>query len=135
MSAHRNARTNPFSRELLVCRILKDGWTVRAAAEAVGVSRSTAHKWLARYRQEGRAGLRDLGCAMNSCNFFSIIVCFIFSSPFLHASKGTFLSRPVATRRDPADPTILDSHDQSSSTDVMRVDAERFQALLGTKGS
>ena len=63
MSAHRNARTNPFSRELLVRRILKDGWTVRAAAEAVGVSRSTAHKWLARYRQEGRAGLRDRSSA------------------------------------------------------------------------
>lgn len=59
MPQHPNARTNPFSRELLVHRIQQESWTVRAAAEAAGVSRSTAYKWLARYRAEGRRGLED----------------------------------------------------------------------------
>lgn len=30
-----------------------------AAAEAVGVSRRTDHKWLARFAAEGQAGLQD----------------------------------------------------------------------------
>lgn len=63
MSQHPNARTNPFSRELLVRRIQQERWTVRAAAGAVGVSRGTAYKWLARYRAEGRAGLEDRSSA------------------------------------------------------------------------
>lgn len=59
---HGNARTNPFSRRLLVERI-ESGETVRAAAEAVGVSRSTAYKWLRRWSEEGEAGLQDRSSA------------------------------------------------------------------------
>lgn len=46
-------------RTLLVHRIRRQHWTVAAAASAVGISRRTAHKWLARYRTEGRPGLLD----------------------------------------------------------------------------
>jgi len=59
---HRNARTTPFSRKLLVDRI-ESGDSVRAAAEAVGVSRGTAYKWLHRWRDEGSAGLEDRSSA------------------------------------------------------------------------
>ncbi len=59
---HRNARTTPFSRKLLVERI-ESGDSVRAAAEAVGVSRSTAYKWLGRWRDEGAGGLEDRSSA------------------------------------------------------------------------
>lgn len=62
MKLHRNARTNPFSRKLLVSRIRK-GWAVLAAAEAVGVSRSTAYKWLRRWQDEGHGGLQDRSSA------------------------------------------------------------------------
>ena len=57
--AHRNARLNLFGRELLCRRIVEEGWTVIAAASAAGVSRTTATKWLARYRCEGLSGLAD----------------------------------------------------------------------------
>jgi hypothetical protein len=43
--AHRTARLNVFGRQLLVTRIELDGWPVAKAAEAQGVSRTTAHKW------------------------------------------------------------------------------------------
>lgn len=43
---------------LLVSRI-DDGWTQAEAAEAQGVSRSTAAKWWKRYKAEGVAGLKD----------------------------------------------------------------------------
>ena len=35
------------------------GWPVAHAAEAAGVSRQTAYRWLKRFREEGEAGLQD----------------------------------------------------------------------------
>jgi transposase-like protein len=57
--AHAHARLTQFGRLLLVQRITELGWPPAQAAEAVGVSRATAYKWLARYRQHGMAGLAD----------------------------------------------------------------------------
>ena len=57
--AHRTARLNQFGRQLLIDRVIRDGWTVATAAEAQGISRATGHKWVRRYRLEGRAGLVD----------------------------------------------------------------------------
>jgi transposase InsO family protein len=47
------------TRRLLVRRVREQNWTVTAAAEAAGVSRHTAHKWLRRHAEEGREGLQD----------------------------------------------------------------------------
>jgi transposase InsO family protein len=63
MNIHKNARTTPQSRALLVRRVLQEHWPVSAAAIAFGVSERTVYKWLARYRAEGLAGLRDRGSA------------------------------------------------------------------------
>jgi transposase InsO family protein len=57
--AHRTARLNVFGRQLLVSRVELEGWAVAKAAEAQGVSRQTAHKWVTRYRVEGWSGLED----------------------------------------------------------------------------
>jgi len=57
--AHRTARLNLFGRQLLIDRVIRDGWTVATAAEAQGISRATGHKWVCRYRLEGAAGLAD----------------------------------------------------------------------------
>jgi transposase InsO family protein len=57
--AHRTARLNVFGRQLLVTRVELDGWSIAKAAEAQGVSRQTAHKWVLRYRAEGWPGLED----------------------------------------------------------------------------
>jgi transposase len=57
--AHANARLTQFGRLLLVQPITELGWPPAQAAEAVGVSRATAYKWLVRYRQHGMAGLAD----------------------------------------------------------------------------
>src|SRR5437763_14329278 len=57
--AHRTAHLNAFGRALLVTRIAIDHWPIATAAEAQGVSRTTAHKWLRRYEREGNAGLED----------------------------------------------------------------------------
>ena len=57
--AHRTARLNQFGRQLLIDRVVRDGWTVATAAEAQGISRATGHKWVRRFRLEGPAGLAD----------------------------------------------------------------------------
>lgn len=59
MKLHGNARTCPKSRRLLVDRVLEQGWSVTAAAEAAGVSERTVYRWLKRWRVEGRGGLAD----------------------------------------------------------------------------
>jgi transposase InsO family protein len=50
MKLHRNARTCPNSRALIVRRVMEEGWSLAAAAEAAGVSEPTARKWVRRAR-------------------------------------------------------------------------------------
>lgn len=59
MNIHKNARTTPRSRVMLVHRVLREQWPVSSVALAFGVSERTVYKWLARYRAEGVAGLHD----------------------------------------------------------------------------
>jgi len=59
MNLHSRARTCPASRALLVERITRDGWGIDEAAEAAGISRRTAFKWLKRHRLQGSPGLQD----------------------------------------------------------------------------
>jgi transposase InsO family protein len=63
MNAHKNARTTPFGRAVMVRRVLENGWTVAAAAAAFEVSARTVRKWLARFRSEGDAGLQNRSSA------------------------------------------------------------------------
>ncbi|PKQ31702.1 MAG: IS481 family transposase [Actinobacteria bacterium HGW-Actinobacteria-2] len=53
------AHLTVFGRRLLVTRVLEQGWPVAHAAKAQGVSRQCAHRWVARWRAEGEAGLTD----------------------------------------------------------------------------
>jgi transposase InsO family protein len=66
MRLHANARTCPNSRRLLVRRIEDEGISLAAAAEAAGVSKRTASKWLGRWRSEGEMGLLDRSSAPKS---------------------------------------------------------------------
>ncbi len=59
MNIHKNARTTPQSRALLVHRVVREHWPVSAVAIAFGISERTVYKWLARYRADGLAGLDD----------------------------------------------------------------------------
>ena len=58
MELHKNARTCPASRLLMIQR-MEAGMTSTSAAEAAGVNRRTASKWKKRYREGGEAALVD----------------------------------------------------------------------------
>lgn len=57
--AHPRARLSVFSRQLLVKRVLIDGWPVATVAAQLGISRATGYKWVRRYRADGLPGLED----------------------------------------------------------------------------
>lgn len=57
--AHANARLNLHGRRLLVERVIDDGRPVAHVAKELGISRQCAHRWVARFRVEGEAGLLD----------------------------------------------------------------------------
>lgn len=57
--SHANARLNVRGRLLLVERVLVQRRPVAHVAKEVGVSRQCAHRWIARFRAEGLAGLDD----------------------------------------------------------------------------
>src|SRR6478736_4431856 len=60
---HRNAKTTPHMRALLVHRVRTLHWPFAAAAAATGIASRTAYKWLARHRQGGDAALADRSSA------------------------------------------------------------------------
>ena len=63
MKLHGNAALSWSGRRRLAERVVVEGWTVSAAAEAAGVSARCARKWITRYREEGEPGLRDRSSA------------------------------------------------------------------------
>ena len=58
-NARPRARLTEYGRWLLVHRVEREGWTVAATAEAVGVSRETVYRWLRRWAAEREKGLAD----------------------------------------------------------------------------
>jgi transposase InsO family protein len=63
MKLHGNAALSWHGRRRLAVRVVRDVWTVKAAAEAAGVSLRCGRKWVARYRAEGERGLCDRSSA------------------------------------------------------------------------
>lgn len=67
MNSHKHARLTAKGRALLVKGVVEHGWTARAASDAAGVSVRTGFKWLARFREEGEAGLSDRSSRPRRC--------------------------------------------------------------------
>lgn len=66
MNVHKNARLTPLGRALLADRVAH-GWSVKATAQAAGVSERTAHKWLVRHRLGGERRHHDRSSAPRRC--------------------------------------------------------------------
>jgi transposase InsO family protein len=58
MNIHKNARLTPRGRERIVMQVVS-GQTPQAAARAAGVCPRTVRKWVARFKAEDVAGLKD----------------------------------------------------------------------------
>ena len=67
MNVHKNARLTPTGRAVMISRIEDEGWPVRRAARAAGVSARTAYRWLGRHRLGGERRLHDRSSAPRRC--------------------------------------------------------------------
>ena len=63
MKLHGNAALSWSGRRRLAERVVVEGWSVKATAEAAGVSVRCARKWIGRFRLEGERGLHDRSSA------------------------------------------------------------------------
>jgi transposase InsO family protein len=63
MKLHGNAALSWRGRRQLARRVVVEGWTLTAAAEAAGVSVRCCRKWVGRYRLQGESGLLDRSSA------------------------------------------------------------------------
>ncbi len=59
MKLHRNAKSTPSTRVIMVHRVLHEGWSYADAADGFAVSVRTVAKWVRRFRQGGVAALED----------------------------------------------------------------------------
>jgi transposase InsO family protein len=66
MNVHKNARLTAAGRALMADRI-EQGWPVKMAAEAAGVSTVTAYKWRRRHRLGGERRHHDRSSAPRRC--------------------------------------------------------------------
>ena len=57
--SHANARSTFHGRCLLIERVIAHRRPVSHVAKEMGISRQAAHRWVARFRAEGVAGLQD----------------------------------------------------------------------------
>ena len=55
----RMPRTTPRSRAGIVCPVLEEGWSRKAAAAAFGICIKTIGRWIDRFLAEGLDGLKD----------------------------------------------------------------------------
>jgi len=65
--SHANAALTPRARLRLARLIVDEGWSPPVAARMFMVSPVTAHKWAARLRAEGPAGMADRSSRPHSC--------------------------------------------------------------------
>ena len=63
MNIHKNARTTPHSRRLMVRRVLDEKQPASRVAAEFGISERTVGKWLARWRAGGAPALNDRSSA------------------------------------------------------------------------
>jgi transposase InsO family protein len=63
MKLHGNAALSLKKRQLLVSRVVDEGWSLTQAAAAAEVSERRASEWVRRFRAEGEAGLLDRSSA------------------------------------------------------------------------
>ena len=107
--AHRSARLTVFGRQLLVQRVIVLGKPVAMVATELGISRTTAYKWLRRYRTEGEAGLTERSSRPHR-------------SPraLRRAAVETILAARVSTGYGPNRLAYATGHPRSTIGDVLR---------------
>lgn len=107
--SHANARLTFHGRCELVRRVRFHGRPVAHVAREMGVSRACAHRWIARFDEEGWQGLHDRSSRPRSC-----------PTRTTPAAEQAVLEARVTTRRGPAEISRRTGVPERTVTRVLR---------------
>lgn len=151
MMLHANARTCPKSRQLLVDRIGREGWSVMEAAAAAGITDRTARRWMARWRAEGAGGLLDRSSAPRRIPHKTApdrvsAICALRQLRLTAAEISERLSMPLSTvsavllreglgkrsRLEPPEP--VNRYERSSPGELVHIDVKKLGRITNGPG-
>jgi transposase len=150
MRLHANARTCPKSGALLARRVLEEGWSLAAAAEAAGVSGRAASKWVGRARRGESLADRSSRPRRNPSRLPGARVEAIVALRRLRmtaAQIGELLAIPLSTlsrwlkrvglgrRSRLAPPQPPNRYQRSRPGELVHVDVKRLGRILSAKRS
>ena len=84
------------TRGLIVQRLIVDGWSAAQAAEAFGVSERQVTRWVAAYRRQGMASLRDGDTAEFASTRWVRRLCQIIRQTFGDPSREARRAEPAS---------------------------------------
>jgi transposase InsO family protein len=146
MNVHKNARTTPFSRGVLVRRVLAGAPVAEVAAD-FSVSERTVFKWLARFRSGGEAALQDRssrprrqsGTAMETVAAIEALRRQRLTSPVISRALGipvstvTLVLRRLGLNRlkalDPVEPKVR--YERQRPGELIHIDTKKLGRIDG----
>jgi transposase InsO family protein len=151
MEVHANAPLSPIGRRRVVDRVVVEGWSVAAAAEAAGVTERTVYRWLARWRAHGQAGLVDRRSAPKRIPHKTpadrvSAICRLRQLRFTAARISVELSMPLSTvsavllreglgkrsRLEPIEPICR--YERSAPGELIHIDVKKLGRIVGGPG-
>jgi transposase InsO family protein len=151
MVVHARAPLSPIGRRRVVDRVVVQGWSVAAAAEAAGVTERTVYRWLARFRAEGAAGLVDRSSAPRRIPHKTSpgrvsAVCRLRQSRLTAVEIAERLGMPISTvsavlrreglgkrsRLEPPEP--VNRYERSAPGELVHIDVKKLGRIQGGPG-
>jgi transposase InsO family protein len=151
MEVHANAPLSPIGRRRVVDRVIVEGWSVAAAAEAAGVTERTVYRWLARFRADGVLGLVDRRSAPRRIPHKTApdrvrVICELRQLRLTAAEISTKLQMPLSTvsavllreglgkrsRLAPVEPICR--YERSAPGELIHIDVKKLGRIQGGPG-
>jgi transposase InsO family protein len=146
MDLHANAALSWSGRRELACRVVDQGWTLAAAAEAAGVSVRCARKWVGRYRAGDRQLLDRSSAPRRVANRTAAervaVIVKLRGLRMTAAEIAETLAMPLSTvsgiltrlglgRRGPAPPV---RYERSRPGELVHLDVKKLGRIVGGAG-
>jgi transposase InsO family protein len=151
MEVHARAPLSPIGRRRVVDRVVCEGWSLAAAAEAAGVTERSVYRWLARWRAEGPAGLIDrrsvprriphktppervaVICGLRQLRLTAAQIAEQLSMP-LSTVSAVLLREGLGKRSRLAPPEPPNRYERSAPGELVHIDVKKLPRIVGGPG-